>query len=84
MMRSFVTDADQMVAAIAAVAEDHDIFDTLLLLRLELSRSYCYSYCTPSLPLQVQVGAMGFRSDPGLSAKSAYVVFGERHSVVIS
>ena len=36
-LNSYVTDADQMVAAITAVAEDHDVVDTLLLLRLELS-----------------------------------------------
>lgn len=36
-LNSFVTDADQMVAAIAAVAKDHDVVDTLLLLGLELS-----------------------------------------------
>lgn len=62
---SFVTDADQVVAAIAAVAEDHDVVDTLLLLRLELSSNSKRS-CIPT-SLQVQVGAMGFRSDPGLS-----------------
>ena len=36
-LKLFVTDADQMVAAIAAVAKDHDVVDTLLLLGLELS-----------------------------------------------
>jgi hypothetical protein len=62
---SFVTDADQVVAAIAAVAEDHDVIDTLFLLRLKLSSNSKRS-CTPT-SLQVQVGATGFRSDPGLS-----------------
>jgi len=64
-LNSYVTDADQMVAAITAVAEDHDVVDTLLLLRLELS-SNSWRSCIPS-SLQIQVGAMGFRSDPGLS-----------------